>query len=346
VDSLLAANPGGYTGALLIRESVTDKMTQGQKARTWRHRRLLLAPIISVALLTLLIVRTDASAILVTVSRARLFSWVTAIMFMGLAIFLGSLRWLIGSSAARLKLSVTFALRLTLCGTFFNLLLFGHTSGDIAKSVSYSRWYGLPLERLLAATVIDRGLALGGSLLFALTALAGVLISSHWESVVLPEMGSERPWEVLFVALVVLFALVWLLSRRGGTFLRSLTKTLRQAVRALMAEPERMVLGCMLAYSQQMLMSAVFAVCLSAVSTNGLPWLAVAWTFPLIAVMGLLPFTVAGAGAREGLALVLLSPYGFSPVDIISAGVLTLGVYLFWGGTGSLVAAGEMHRSV
>ena len=61
------------------------------------------------------------------------------------------------------------------------------------------------------------------------------------------------------------------------------------------------------------------------------------WTFPFIALLGTLPVTVAGLGAREGAALLFLSVYGVSNAAAVAASLLTLAASLFWALVGGLL---------
>ena len=51
------------------------------------------------------------------------------------------------------------------------IALFGVIGGDLAKSVTYGRWFRFPLAEVLAAAPLDRALSFGAALLVGVVAL-------------------------------------------------------------------------------------------------------------------------------------------------------------------------------
>ena len=94
-------------------------------------------------------------------------------------------------------------------------------------------------------------------------------------------------------------------------------------------------------------LNGVLALNLQAVSHEPLPWLRLAWTFPVITVVSGLPITFAGIGARDSAAIALLGWCGVAGVDAEAMSLLTLCVSVLWGLIGGLMLwwdAGQMRE--
>lgn len=309
--------------------------------RVWRA---LIGPLVSLGLLAFIAMRLDLSAIGTALAEGSGVALLLGMALLGGGIFMNSLRWRLAAQSAGVDVGLGLALRSVVCGTFYNLLLFGPAGGDIAKSATYARWYDLPLDRLLAASIVDRGFSVGGSILFFLSAVAALVAFGDLRQLAPLQQGWSVNWIGLLVALAILIVLGLLAWRRAESFLRNLARTFRDTVRVVLKAPSVMARGCLHGFTQQLLMSGVFVTCLAAVNQTELPWLAMAWAFPLVTAMTAMPFTFGGAGAREGVALLLLTPYGAEPEAIVAAGLLTLSVYLGWALIGAAMVAREWRR--
>jgi len=69
---------------------------------------------------------------------------------------------------------------------------------------------------------------------------------------------------------------------------------------------------------------------LQAVSHEPVPWLRMAWTFPVITVISALPISVAGLGVRESAAFVLFGLCQVAEEDAVAAALLTATASLVW----------------
>ena len=72
--------------------------------------------------------------------------------------------------------------------------------------------------------------------------------------------------------------------------------TLRGGVKNFLASRRQFMRGLVLATLVQIALSSVFALIVRAVAGGSLPWLKLAWTFPVVMMLSCLPITVAGAG--------------------------------------------------
>ena len=309
------------------------KFPSGQKWVSWKR---LLGLGVTLALLVFIFSKIDRATVLTALRHTR-WPWLAAgFLAYGLALFLGGLRSHIAWRATGTSVSTSTSGRLFLIGHFFFVALFGAAGGDIAKSALYARWFRFDRPEVFAAAPLDRALGLGGSVLtFALVgALAfltggfAVLAKEH------TPVASQGIALLLGLALLgVLLLLLWK-SKGTGPVARTV-RALRFGASRLGSTPQIAAPGLLFALLAQITLSAVFALCLAAVSSTPLPWARLAWTFPAITVMSCLPFTVAGAGAREAAALSLLGLFGVPPGECVAAALWTLVLKLAWGGLGA-----------
>src|SRR5205807_7058147 len=109
----------------------------------------------------------------------------------------------------------------------------------------------------------------------------------------------------------------------------------------LILTPKVTAPGIVFAFFSITALTAVFGLSLRAVSQTSLPWARLLWTFPVITLIGCIPFTFAGAGVREAAALAFLGLYGVPPGECVAAALLTLAPKLAWGVIGAAVLARE-----
>lgn len=252
-----------------------------------------------------------------------------------------------------------FALRLTdravhlgascrsfLVGHFFFVTLFGAVGGDLAKSAVYGRWYRFALPELLAAASLDRILGLAGTALLA-AVVVPVTVFNHGFTDWHPLEFRLPPWWWAAVVVLIATLLIRLGWQKWGTSWARAWQAFRAGVRGLFSTPSLSGPGLLSALVAQTVLSSVFAFNLQAIiyaQGSPLPWSRMLWTFPAITVLSCLPFTVAGAGARELAALTLLGLYGVSTGDAVSASLVTLVQKATWGFFGALALAREETR--
>lgn len=263
--------------------------------------------------------------------------YVGAVTVYGLFFIPACARWHIILRLTRTAVHAGATVRAYLIGHFFYMLLFGAVGGDAARSALYARWHRIPLPQILATSPLDRflgalGLALFAVLAFSLAAAAGGLhqlsrISWKWSSVW---------WGLLVIALV---GAGWWLVRRSGpdSFGHKFLRALTTGGKLLWASPRAGLAGAACGLGMQLALSSVLALNLQAVTHTEIPWFRLVWTFPVVSLTGALPITVAGLGAREGVALMLLGIYGISSATAVAASLLTLTASFFWALVGGLL---------
>jgi len=84
-------------------------------------------------------------------------------------------------------------------------------------------------------------------------------------------------------------------------------------------------------------LSAVIALNLAAVTQSQLDWARIVWTFPVITIIGCVPFYCRWRRVREAAALTFLGLYNVPPGDCVAAALLTLVIKLTWAMIGGAV---------
>lgn len=263
--------------------------------------------------------------------------WFAAsILLYGLVFVPAAVRWHIALDLSESAVNYPTSLRLSVIGHFFYTIFFGAAGGDTAKSALYSRLYGKPLSGILAASSLDRVLGFGGLLLFGSGAIAVGL--AHGAIRDLGSISIRWPWWWLIVAVALVGTAAFVLTRMPRqTFITHFVATFVSSARKLVRTPATLLIALACAFAVQVALSGVMALNLKAVTHTPVPWLRLAWTFPLITIIAALPVTVAGLGMREGAALLLLGLVNVSQPDAVAASLLTAIAGLVWTLVGSLL---------
>ncbi|HRI16376.1 MAG TPA: lysylphosphatidylglycerol synthase domain-containing protein, partial [Verrucomicrobiota bacterium] len=96
------------------------------------------------------------------------------------------------------------------------------------------------------------------------------------------------------------------------------------AWKALQARPGLLVSAIAVSFAANLLIGGTLACGLAAIHPTSVPWASLLWTLPVIGLAASMPFSVAGAGARESAAIALWSAYGISAPHAVAACLLTL----------------------
>lgn len=271
-----------------------------------------------------------------SVQRLQIGWSLAALAVYGVALTFQAARWHLSLVAVRRGVHAAASWRLAMVGHFFFTVFFGVAGGDAGKSAFYSRWFRLPLAEVLAAAPLDRALSLVGAVVLAVVTWAMAAASGGLDS--LGSIPFQRPgfWVTLGIALLaVAVAGLFLWKPAGDGAFARLVRALREGGGRILMSPGMAGRGLFIATVGHMLLSAVFALNLLAVSGSALPWQQLAWTIPAITTISCLPFTVAGAGMREAAAITLLGLYAVPTADAVVASLLTMIHKLAWAGVGA-----------
>jgi glycosyltransferase 2 family protein len=259
----------------------------------------------------------------------------------GLLFLPAACRWHLALRANDSAVSLWTSLRVSLIGHFFYTLFFGAAGGDTTKSALYARWYRLPLSGILAASSQDRLLGCLGLILFASIAFA--VAATHDGLSIFNHLSFRRPvlWLVAMGIVAAVLLIVLKNSAPKSTFHQFL-KSFAHSSRRLIHSPTQLAGGILCGLGVQAALGGVLAICLQAVSHEPIPWLQLAWTFPVISVISALPITVAGLGVRDSAAIMLFRLYHVSAADAVAASLLTAFISLLW----TIVGAALLWREV
>ncbi|HAM71958.1 MAG TPA: hypothetical protein DCM86_09980 [Verrucomicrobiales bacterium] len=289
--------------------------------------------------------RIDRPALWEALSHARPLWFAAAVGAFALALGLAAWRWhqMLRITGTVVAPGVTW--RFTLVGHAFTALLMGAALSDVAKTALYSRRYGFPLERILAASALDRSAGVISTLLYGLAALAlGVVSAPARAGAGLEWPSAGRVLGVCVAAGVVLAGLGVATRRWWRPAWARFGEEMLRAARALASRPATTAGAVAVGIAIQLLISSVLGCCLTAIQPGGVPWSRMLWTLPVVNLAGAMPVTLSGAGAREGAAILLWGAFGISAATAFSACLLTLCVNLSWAGVGVLVGSG-LRRS-
>ena len=312
-----------------------------QRSKSWTWGTRIGAIAVTLGLLFVVYRRIDVATLEGAFSRIRWGWFIVGLAGYGVALALGGLR---SHFALRLTHAASHFLascRIFLVGHFLFLVLFGAAGGDLAKSAVYSRWFGFGMPEVLAAAPFDRLLGVCGAALLAAGVVALSLLTGTWAHIEQMPLQMTGVWAVAMITAVglVVFGIVVLRPKGQGFVTRTLA-SLRIGLKRLFSAPQIGLSGMAFALLTQAAASAVFAVNLCAVTSGPLPWVQISWTFPAITILSCMPFTVAGIGSRELVAVALLGMYGVRAADCAAASLLTLVDICAW----ALVAAAVFWR--
>jgi rSAM/selenodomain-associated transferase 2 len=307
-------------------------------SKTWFTWTRLLALTVTGALLFLVFRQLPLGNLGESLGHLRPGWFAAAFAIYGAALVLGGLR---SHSAYRLTdraVHASASCRAFFAGHFFFVVLFGAAAGDVAKSAVYARWYQFRMAEVLAAAPLDRFFGFAGTTALALGVTALVMASGGFQALEKLHLPALGPWLWILSALIILALclLVWWAPQGEAAWKRTI-QTFRAGVLRLTRTPRLAANGFIFAFLAQSALSAVIALNLAAVTQSQLDWARIVWTFPVITIIGCVPFTVAGAGVREAAALTFLGLYNVPPGDCVAAALLTLVTKLTWAMIGGAV---------
>lgn len=283
--------------------------------------------------------RLDLDALGETLRTMKPAWFVAGILLYGFLFVPAVARWHLILRAVGADVGPAATFRAYLAGHCFYVLLFGAIGGDAARSACYARWHRFPMARIMATAPLDRLLGALGLILFGLLGVAFQSATGGFHD--LKGLAWRAPWwwwSAILLCPAVLYV-AW--RSRAGSFGRHFFETLRDGLRMLLSRPRLAVAGILYALLVQVALSGALALNLEAVSHTPVPWARVLWAFPVVGLIGALPVTVAGLGAREGAALLLLGLCGISSATAVAASLLTATASLLWAFLGAILWAVE-----
>ena len=258
---------------------------------------------------------------------------------LGLAVVLQTWRWMILLQVQEITISFWRALRIILCGLFFNLFLLGSTGGDVIKIFFIMREAPDKKAGALLSVFIDRVVGV-----LALAAVSAVVILSRWN-----ELLTSAPMGVLTVAIILggslgFIAAAWVVDRLHLTsklphWLPMHAKIAEAAAAFSQYAKAGRAVGkaFLISLPAHLLIFSTFYFAAKAFSA-GLSLIGIFCVMPIVATVTALPISLGGAGWREVLFINLLGSLYHPPKEIaMSISISGFLMIVFWSLIGGAV---------
>jgi len=272
-------------------------------------------------------------------SDGGLWWFLPGIAALGIALLLQTWRWMILLRVQEITVSFSRALRIILCGMFFNLFLLGSTGGDVIKIFFIMRETPDKKAGALLSVFIDRVVGV-----LALAVVSAVVILARWE-----ELMRSAPMGVITVAIILggslgFIAAAWLVDRLHLTSkLPHWLPMHARLVEAAAAFSQYAKAGgavgraFLLSLPAHLLNFSTFYFASKAFGA-GLGLLSIFCVMPVVSTVTALPISLGGAGVREGLFITLLGALYQTPKEIaMSLSISGFLMVVFWSLVGGLV---------
>lgn len=282
-----------------------------------------------------------------TISGVNLGWLLASLVFMGLTILIGVIRWRIVLDVQGLHLSFGRAAGISLVAHFFNSFLLGSTGGDLLKAYFAAGETSHKKAEAVTTVVVDRLLGLFAMLLFC-----SVMALANWGVV----MSQQRFMAVMLVVLGMLFlsGLIVVLSFWGGP---TKPRLKFEALLAKLPKGEALVrcieacrsfgenpgfLPRVLGWSMLLSLSCVLQIVALGRGLGlemGDHFFVLMLIVPAIICISALPITPSGIGVRENLYVWLLSAtaIGIGDKQALTLSILAFAGSLLWSLAGGAV---------
>lgn len=257
--------------------------------------------------------KVDVIQILSEVSRVPWWFVLAMLVYSALTTFLGGLRWsLLIIDNPKIKDWLLFT-RSTYLGGFYGLIFPTMVAGDVLKWVPLLKHYPLLTKTKLATSVlIDRVIGLAAFVVVGFLALIlGKFLGYQFPS------GLLWLFSGLLLAMVFLTVVVYWLDFDKYFGGNKWFKKPLEVISILKTGNKKRMINCFLIslLAEPIWMFPVWLY--SLIFNAGISLLQVYIFVPVIALILVLPISVAGFGARENLFLYFLVPLGISPEKIL-----------------------------
>lgn len=281
-----------------------------------------------------------------TLCAIRLWALIASTLIVGLALFIGVVRWRIVLEAQGLHLPLGKATRISLVAQFFNSFLLGSTGGDLIKAYAAAQETHHKKTEAVTTVFVDRLVGLWAMLLFA-----ALMMPPNYQ--MLRGAGQLAAPALLILAMLAALTVVLGLAFWGGVSKRF--PKARHQLRRLPKGPllERALDSCRQFGSQHDFLLKTVAVSLflnvlwvvqvsilGAGLSLSIPTVALLVIVPIIFCISALPITPNGLGVRENLFVMMLAVIAVPRTAALSLSLIASAEGLFWSLIGGLVYMG------
>jgi glycosyltransferase 2 family protein len=271
---------------------------------------------ITLALLYFILRNVDVDQIIATVRSANVLLLALQCVLYPLGLLIASVRlkYILTGYGMAMKLLPLFDLNWI--GGFFNNFLPSSVGGDLYRIVWLNRLYPHMPAQVVAAVLLDRGIALLAMMLIAGVASVSFvreLISSTWSIVTIYSVA----FSVVGGSFFVLFADHQLHLKFTSRF--ATANKIINGFNVLLSYPDKRALLMSLVMSFLFIALNILAYYFLFFAFNThVSLLALLFVIPLVSLAGLIPVSINAIGVTEGAAMLLFSQFGFAPELILS----------------------------
>jgi uncharacterized protein (TIRG00374 family) len=281
-----------------------------------------------------------------TLRMTRLWALIASTLVVGLALFIGVVRWRIVLEAQGLHLPLGRATRISFVAQFFNSFLLGSTGGDLIKAYAAARETHHKKTEAVTTVFVDRLVGLWTMLLFA-----GLMMPPNY--FLLQASGELAAPALLILAMLAALSVVLGLAFWGGV-----SKRFPRARHQLRRLPkgdllERALDSCRQFGRQRTFLLKTVAISLFlnvlwvvqvSILAGGLalsiPLMALLVIVPIIFCISALPITPNGLGVRENLFVMMLAVIAVPRTAALSVSLMASAEGLFWSLVGGAIYMG------
>jgi glycosyltransferase 2 family protein len=304
------------------------------------YAKWLLKLAFSIAILYVIVAKSDPSQILATLKLIAPVSVLIALMlaFLQTGCLAARLSLVVELYNRRLPLGDSF--RLTLESAFFSQTFVSFLGGD-ALRIWRIRRCGMPLPQAASTVVLDR--------------LVGIVVNHALLLFALPWLLAEISDHTIRIALIVLaaagvggFACVLLLGaffgttrglagRLEGSRIGPLVSELAAVGRHFLSPGAQLLTAAAVSFAIALINSLIFFVLLLGWGVTPLAAVGCALLVPAVLEIAMLPISIAGWGVREGVAMIAFSGFGVSSSIAFGSSIVFASIALAVGLIGGLL---------
>jgi len=273
-----------------------------------------------------------------------------SLLLVGLALWVGVVRWRIVLEAQGLHLPLGRATRITFVAQFFNSFLLGSTGGDVIKAVYAARETHHKKAEAVVTVFVDRLVGLWAMLLFA-----GLMMAPNYAL-----LRASR--DLGLPSLFILAMLGGVSAVLGVAFWGRVSRTFPRAREYLRRLPkgellERALDSCRQFGKQKSFLAKTIALSLFVnvlwvlqvlILGRGLDLqiapMALCFIVPVIFCISALPMTPNGLGVRENLFVLMLAVIEVGRTAALSVSLIVSAEGLFWSLVGGLIYVGVREK--
>jgi len=278
--------------------------------------------------------------------RTHLWALILSVVLVGIALFIGVIRWRIVLEAQGLHLPLERATHISFVAQFFNSFLLGSTGGDLIKAYYAARETHHKKTEAVTTVFVDRLVGLWAMLFFA-----GIMMAPNYRL-----LTASRDLSVPALFILAMFGGVSAVL--GVAFWGGVSKRFPKARHLLRSLPkgvllERALDSCRQFGTQKSFLFKTIAIslflnviwvlqvmALGAGLDLSISWKALFVIVPIIFCISALPITPNGLGVRENLFVLMLAVLAVPRTAALSLSLLASAEGLFWSLVGGLIYLG------